>query len=124
MRTFELNGDRLWVPDFEYLNGELLYAAFTEGIKSPKVTDYLDSVLEFAVQDGGERTNFLAKLRSNLGEYQTTEADILQDFAPSGDRVSQKEGLRLVRQACDKLEEQVSSLSQQHPLEALSAQTN
>jgi len=48
----------------------------------------------------------------------------MQDFAPLSDRVSQKEGLRLVRQVCDKLEEQVSSLSQQHPLEALSAKTN
>ena len=48
----------------------------------------------------------------------------MQGFAPLSDRLSQEEGLRLVRQACDKLEEQVSSLSQQHPLEALSAQTN
>ncbi|NEQ22830.1 MAG: glutamate--cysteine ligase, partial [Microcoleus sp. SIO2G3] len=67
--TFELNGDRLSVPDFEYLNGELLYAAVSEGIMSSKVTTYLDSVLEFAVQDNGEGADYLAKFRSELGEY-------------------------------------------------------
>jgi carboxylate-amine ligase len=118
---FELSGNKLSVPDFEYLNGELLYAAVTEGVKSAKVRNYLDSLLEFAVQEGGEGSDYLAKLKSELGEYQTTEAEILREFAPSGAELSKEEGLRLVRSCCDKLEEQVSSLSLEHPLEALEA---
>ncbi len=122
VRTFELSGDKLSVPDFEYLNGELLYAAVTEGVKSSEVTAYLDSLLEFAVLEGGEGSDYLAKLRSDLGEYQTTEAKILQKFTPSGVELSKEEGLRLVRECCDKLEKQVSSLSLEHPLEELATE--
>lgn len=121
VRTFDLRGNKLSVPDFKYLDGELLYAAVTEGVKSPKVTAYLDSILEFVVQDGGEGSKYLAKLSSSLGEYQTTEADILQEFAPATGEISRDEGLRLVRQCCDKLEEQVSSLCDQPPLAVLEA---
>ena len=109
------------MPDFKYLDGELLYAAVTEGVKSPKVTAYLDSILEFVVPDGGEGSKYLAKLRSSLGKYQTTETDILQEFAPASGEISRDEGLRLVRQCCDKLEEQVSSLCEQPPLAVLEA---
>ncbi len=114
-RTFELSGNQLTVPDFKYLNGELLYAAVTEGVKSSLVKAYLDSVLEFAVQDKAEGADYLAKLRNNLGEYQTTEAKILQEFVPSSEQLSRSEGLRLVRSSCKKLEEQVLSLSLQYP---------
>lgn len=110
VRTFELSGNKLSVPDFNYLNGDLLYAAVTEGAKSPDVRAYLDSLLEFAVQEGSEGSNYLAKLRSELGEYETTEAEILREFTPSGAFLSKEEGLRLVRSSCNKLEEQVSSL--------------
>jgi carboxylate-amine ligase len=110
VRTFELSGNKLSVPEFKYLNGDLLYAAVTEGAKSPDVRAYLDSLLEFAVQEGSEGSHYLAKLRSELGEYQTTEAEILREFTPSGAFLSKEEGLRLVRSSCNKLEEQVSSL--------------
>jgi carboxylate-amine ligase len=77
--------------------------------------------LEFVVQDGCEGAHYLAKLRSSLGEYQTTEADILQEFATATGEISRDEGLRLVLQSCDKLEEQVSSLDEQPLLAVLEA---
>ena len=119
--TFELSGNKLSVPDFKYLDGDLLYAAVTEGVKSSKVTAYLDSILEFVVQDGGEGSKYLVKLKSALGEYQTTEAEILQEFTPATREISKDEGLRLVLQSCDKLEEQVSSFYKQPPLAVLEA---
>lgn len=109
VKTFQLSGDRLDVPEFEYLDNDLLYAAVTEGVKNREVKDYLDSIFEFATQDG-EGTNFLTKMRSDLGEYQTTEAELLQEFPTSTGVISPDEGLRLVRQACDKLEQQVLSV--------------
>lgn len=109
-RTFKLSGDHLAVPNFKYLDGDLLYAAVTEGVRSAEVKAYLDSLLEFTIQDGGEGTHYLAKLKSALGEYQTTEAELLQEFQPTTGEISREEGLRLVRQCCDKLESQVSSL--------------
>ena len=121
VRTFELSGNKLSVPDFKYLDGDLLYAAVTEGVKSSQVTYYLDSVLAFVVQDGGEGSKYLAKLKSSLGEYQTTEAEILQEFTPASGEISKDEGLRLVLQCCDKLEEQVSSFYEQPPLAVLEA---
>lgn len=104
-RTFEVNGNKLCVPEFKYLDRDLLYAAVTEGVKSPKVTAYLDSILKF-VQDGGEGAHYLAKLKSPAGEYQTTEAELQN--APTTEEISKEEGLQLVLQCCDKLEEQVS----------------
>jgi len=47
------------VPDFKYLDRNLLYAAVTEGVKNLEVTAYLDSILEFVVPDGGG-SNYLA----------------------------------------------------------------
>ncbi|BAY89600.1 MULTISPECIES: glutamate-cysteine ligase family protein [unclassified Tolypothrix] len=117
--TFEVSGKYLWVPDFEYLNGELLYAAATEGVKHPKVQAYLDSVLQFAITDGGEGTKYLAKLRSQLDHYHSIEADILAEFTPTTAKLSRDDGLRLVRECCDKLEAQVLRLDTQHPLAAL-----
>jgi len=124
VRTFEVSGNKLSVPDFKYLDGELLFAAVTEGVKSSQVTDFLDSILEFVVQNGGEGSKYFAKLRSSLGKYQTTESEIMQEFAPATADISRDEGLRLVRQSCDKLEEQVSSLYNQPPLAVLEAKIN
>ena len=121
IRRFEVSENKLLVPDFKYLDGDLLYAAVTEGVKNPDVKAYLDSILEFVVQDGGEGSQYLAKLRSSLGEYQTTEAEILQEFPTVTAEISRDEGLRLVRQCCDKLEKQVESLYEQPPLEVLEA---
>jgi len=47
------------VPDFKYLDRNLLYAAVTEGSRI-LVTAYPDSILEFVVPDGGEGSNYLA----------------------------------------------------------------
>ncbi|MFN6486515.1 MULTISPECIES: glutamate-cysteine ligase family protein [unclassified Nostoc] len=121
MQIFELVGNRLYVPDFEYLLGELLYASATEGIKNPKVRAYVDSILQFASAVDGEGTNFLAKLSRNLDRYQTTEASILQEFTPTTTQLSLDAGLRLVRSSCDKLEAIVSSIDIENPLAALDA---
>jgi len=122
--TFERSGNMLLVPEFKYLNGDLLYAAVTEGVKSSEVKAYLDSILEFVAQDNGAGAHYLAKLSSSLGEYQTTEAEILQEFVTASSEISRDEGLRLVLQCCDKLEEQVSSLINQPPLAVLEAKIN
>ena len=112
MQIFELVGDRLYVPDFAYLNGELLYASATEGVKNPKVKVYVDSILQFAMGDAGEKANFLAQPIKDLERYETIEAEILQEFSPTSDRLPLDAGLRLVRQCCDKLEAQVSWLDE------------
>jgi carboxylate-amine ligase len=108
--TLEVNDNKLLVPEFKYLNGDLLYAAATEGIKSPEVSAYVDSILKFSVHED-KGWEYLAKLSSNLSEYRTTEAELLQEFAPATADISQEEGLRLVRQSCDTLEEQVFAIS-------------
>jgi carboxylate-amine ligase len=118
--TFEVSGNQLSVPDFKYLNGKLLYAAVTDGVKSPEIIAYLDSILKFTTQDG-EGSEYLAKLRSSLVNYQTTEAKLLEKFPPATAEISREEGLRLVRQACDELEEQVSSLYNNLPLVGIEA---
>lgn len=120
VRTFQLSGNHLAVPEFNYLDGDLLYAAVTEGVKNSQVKAYLDSLFAFVIPDGGEGSHYLEKMRSSLGEYQTTEAE-LQQFQPPTGELSRDEGLRLVLQCCDKLEKQVSSLSNQPPLEVLEA---
>ncbi|PHM07302.1 glutamate-cysteine ligase family protein [Nostoc sp. 'Peltigera malacea cyanobiont' DB3992] len=118
VQIFELVGNHLYVPDFEYLSGELLLTSATEGIKNPKVRAYVDSILQFASAVGGEGANFLAKLSRNLDRYQTTEASILQEFTPTTTQLSLDTGLRLVRSSCDKLEAQVSSIDIENPLAA------
>jgi carboxylate-amine ligase len=106
-RTFKVSGSRLLVPGFGYLSKNLFHAAVTRGVESPEVSAYLDSVLEFAAPGGQEPGRF-AKLRSPGGAYRTTEAGILHDFPPTNARLpGSEEGFRLVREACDKLEEQV-----------------
>ena len=106
VRTFETDGERLRVPGFGHLGGELLYAAVTGGVRSPEVTAYVDSVLGFA--GGDERLVTLR--RSSDGEYTTTEAEILEDYSSDDGRISREEGLRLVLEACDELEAQASHL--------------
>ncbi|WP_375497181.1 glutamate-cysteine ligase family protein [uncultured Nostoc sp.] len=119
MQIFELVGNHLYVPDFEYLNGELLLTSATEGVKNLKVRAYVDSILQFASAVGGEGANFLTKLSRNLDRYQTIEASILQEFTPTTAQLSLDAGLRLVRSSCDKLEAQVSSIDIENPLAAL-----
>ena len=111
MRAFEVTGDVLRVPGFDRLGGELLYAAVTEGASDETVAAYLDSILEFAgVED--ERLAVLFSHRRTTGIYPTTEAGILEGY---DGHLSEEEGLRLVLDACDELEAQVSHLSLTRP---------
>ena len=104
-RVFEVVGDTLLVPDFEYLNGNLFRAAMTEGAGSPEVASYLDSLLRFA--NPGVETGFEGL--GGDGLYRTTEDEILQSFGSQVSRVSGERGLGLVREACSRLEKWVTS---------------
>jgi len=109
-QTFELKGDQLSVPEYEYLNGDLLYAAATAGVKSSAVVAYLESLFKFALIETSEGAEYLTTFGSPIRDYQTTEAEIWRDFAPATGQLSQAEGLRLVRESCNNLAEQVESL--------------
>lgn len=112
-KTFALQGENLIVPEFDYLNNELLYAAVTEGITNTAVKDYLDSILEFSCHSNSDRqaSNYLAQFKTKLGKYTTTEAQLLKSFPTTTGRISQADALALVRHCCDRLEEEVNSLS-------------
>lgn len=108
-RTFEVRGDELLVPGFEYLDGPLFRAAATGGVASPEVTAYLDSVADFTA--GAEGWEVL-RPAGESGRYHTTEEDILDGMRVPGlpCRLSRGAGLRLAREACDRLEEQAAGL--------------
>jgi len=122
IRAFEVVGSTLLVPGFGYLSGALYRAAITGGAQSSEVVYYLDSVMRFAsagAEDGEE--NGLEILKA-ADRYRTVEAETLQSFPPSASgRLSNERGLELVREACDELEKQVTSLY--HP-KAVKAGTN
>ena len=109
-RVFELQGQKLFVPEFDYLNNDLLYAAVTEGINNSAVKDYLDSILEFSCQDDSEVGHYLTQFKTTLGEYTTTEAKLLAEFSTTTGTISQADGLALVRYCCDRFEEEVNTL--------------
>jgi carboxylate-amine ligase len=109
-KTFQLEGEKLSVPEFDYLNNELLHAAVTEGIQNTAIKDYLDSIFEFSSQGNSEVSNYLAKFKTTLGEYTTTEAQLLAQFPTTTGTISHANGLALVRYCCDRLEEEVSHL--------------
>ena len=109
-KTFKLQGQELKVPEFNYLNNELLYGAVTEGTNNAAVKDYLDSILEFSFPQKSEVNNYFAQFKTALGEYTTTEAQLLEKFPTTTGIISQKDGLALVRHCCDRLEEEVNSL--------------
>lgn len=113
VKTFELQGQELRVPEFSYLNGDLLYAAVTEGIKNSAIRDYLDSIVEFSFNHS-ELANYLSQFKTALGEYTTTEARLLKKFPTTTGTISQEDGLALVRYCCDRLEEQVKDLCSQN----------
>ena len=119
LQVFQQEGQTLWVPSFDYLNGDLLYAAATEGVKHPHVKAYVDSVLELAIADGGDGTQYLTKLRQELDRYQSIEGEILQTFNSTTAYLSREEGLSLVLHYCDTLESQVSYLNTDYPLKRL-----
>ena len=96
------------MPGFTYLSKDLFYAAVTRGVEDPSIATYLDSVMEFIGPDVQE-SEHLERLKPPGGPYQTTEAGILQSRPSSDAALTRDEGLRLVREACDRLEEQVLS---------------
>ena len=112
VKTFELQGKELKVPEFEYLNNELLYGAVTEGIDNVAVKDYLDSIIEFSFQNNSsEAEDYLALFKTDLEKYTTTETQLLEKFATSTGIISTEDGLALVRYCCDRLEEEVNYLT-------------
>ena len=113
VRAFEITGDVLRVPDFDRLNGELLYAAVTGGVNDETVAVYVDSILDLAGEDG--RLAELCRHRLATGVYPTTEAGLLEAYA--GGYLSEDVGLQLVLEACDELEAQVLHLSRSQPQE-------
>ena len=113
VKTLQLQGQELLVPEFDYLNNELLYAAVTEGIDNAAVKDYLNSILEFSCYSDREASHYLARFQTELGEYTTTEAQLLKDFPTTTGTISQSDALALVRHCCDRLEEEVNYLSSQ-----------
>jgi hypothetical protein len=104
VRAFEVDGKTLRVPGFGYLGGELLHAAVTGGPESQEATAYVDSVLGFVGGDG--RLAALRSHRAREGRYPTTEASILEGYAPHDAHLPEETGLRLVLEACDRLEAQ------------------
>ena len=105
-RTFEVTQGELRVPGFGHLSGELLRSAVTGSVEDATIASYLDSVLEFAGTED-ERLAGLRRHRLATGVYPTTEAEILEDY---DGYLSEEDGLRLVLEACDELEDQTSRL--------------
>ena len=120
-RIFKVEGDSLFVPGFAYLGKSLSYAATTGGVKNPEVSNYLDSVLKFAGSDNPEFER-VAGLRFTEGSYTTTEDEILRE-RPQTVYLPVDEGLRLVRESCDELEEQVSFLHAAKASEGIERET-
>jgi gamma-glutamyl:cysteine ligase YbdK (ATP-grasp superfamily) len=108
--ALEPDGDLLHVPNFSYLNGELLSATVTRGVQDPRVEAYLDSFAKFA-SPYLERPELVEPLVSS-GGYRTTEAEVLESFSTPKVSLTRAEGLSLVREACLRLKKQVSSLGQ------------
>jgi hypothetical protein len=110
--ALEPDGDLLHVPIFSYLNGELLGAAVRRGVRDQGVEAYLDSIVKFA-SPYLERPELVEPLVSS-GGYKTTETEVLESFPTPKVSLTREEGLSLVREACLRLKEQVSSLGQRY----------
>ena len=112
-QTMRLDGDKLLVPDFPSLHKHLFHAAITKGAAHPAIKAYLDSFVAFATE--GETPDYVEKLKPGGEQYHTTEAEILKNF--SIHPLSREEGLRLVRESCDRLENETASLLRDISLE-------
>jgi gamma-glutamyl:cysteine ligase YbdK (ATP-grasp superfamily) len=110
--TLEPDGDLLHVPTFSYLNGALLGAATTSGLLDPRVEAYVDSFVSFA-SPYLERPELVGPLGA-LGDYKITESEILATFPHGGSSLTRDQGLTLVREACSRMDEQVSSLRRRY----------
>jgi hypothetical protein len=110
--ALEPDGDLLRVPTFSYLHGELLRAAVTGGLLDRRVEAYVDSLVRFA-SPYLEGTELVEPLGSS-GNYKNTECEILASFPYLDASLASDQGLSLVREACGRMEEQVSSLRQRY----------
>lgn len=108
LKTFETMPGRLYLPDFDFVGGELLWEATTSGVDSGAVRPYLDSLFEFALEYVGpdsEEGKAMLVFRDEDGSYRTTEAEVCGDGCGE---LGEQEGLALVRAACDRLEDELS----------------
>jgi gamma-glutamyl:cysteine ligase YbdK (ATP-grasp superfamily) len=110
--TLELDGDLLLVPIFSYLNGYLRAVAVTRGVLDQRVEAYVDSFVRFA--SPYLQKPELAEPLGSSGSYKTTESEVLRSFPTPKAALSREQGLSLVREACCRLEEQVSSLRRRY----------
>jgi len=110
--ALEPDGDLLHVPIFSYLNGELLGAAVTCGVQDRRVEAYVNTVVRFA-SPYLESPELVEPLGSS-GSYRTTEYEVLASFPDQGTYLTREQGLRLVREACRRMNEQVSSLRRRY----------
>ena len=113
VRTLQLDGDELLVPDFSYLSGELLDGAVTRGVRDEGIEAYLDSFVRFASAYVDE-PEFVESLGCPGSGYLTTEDEVLHTLPPFEATLSREQGLRLVRRSCQRLREQVLCLRQKH----------
>ena len=110
--ALEPEGDLLYVPTFSYLSGELLCAAVTSGLLDRRVEAYVDSFVRFA-SPYLERPQLVGPLGTS-GNYKNTESEILATFPHWGASLTRVQGLSLVREACCRTDEQVSSLRRKY----------
>ena len=110
--ALEPDGDLLHVPIFSHLNGELLGTAVTRGVLDRRVEAYVDSVIRFA-SPYLERPELVEPLGSS-GSYRTTECEIVETFPDLVASLTREQGLSLVRGACSRMDEQVSSLRRKY----------
>src|SRR5215216_4683199 len=110
--ALEPDGDLLHVPIFSYLNGELLGAAVTRGVLDRRVEAYVDSFMRFA-SPYLEKPDLVEPL-GTAESYRTTESEILASFSDRGASLTRDQGLSLVRGACRRMDEQVSSLRRKY----------
>ena len=105
VRTLEVDGDRLLVPEFSYLSDELLEAAVTRGVLDDRIKAYLDSLIKF-VGAYIAQPEFVEALGCSGEGYKSTELDVLRSMSPVENVVSHGQGLHLVRRSCRRLREQ------------------
>jgi len=110
--ALEPDGDLLYVPTFSYLNGELLGAAVTRGVWDRRVEAYVDSVVRFA-SPYLEAPELVEPLGTS-GNYKNTESEILATSPHWGASLTREQGLSLVREACRRMDEQVSTLRRRY----------
>jgi hypothetical protein len=108
----EPDGDLLRVPTFSHLNGELLGAAVTRGVRDPRIEAYVNSVVSFA-SPYLENPELVEPLGSS-GSYRTTECEIVESLPDPGASLTRDRGLSLVREACRRMDEQVATLRRKY----------